>query len=211
MRALLVSCTLLCAGIAGCGRPQAQAARGAPAITSKPAQINLTDPNITADQAATIIVREAALVPMDYLVVFENRVMTERLWDPVEEGTEASVQTGRLLAQYWQAIRAMPRDGNGEKKIIDSANYFAGDIIDIWRVFDWHSAAMRRDRIGVTPGPLIESATDVMKKSGVKPPGNQPPEEFCRIYRVLRREQRLSHKRAIAELVRSKRFGPGPR
>jgi hypothetical protein len=209
MRALVVSCTLLCASIAACSRPQPNAPRRLPTATSASAPVKLTDPDITADQVAAFVVRESMLIPMDYLTVFEARIMKEHLWDPVADSTDDSVRSGRVLAHYWQAIRAMPRDRVDAKHIMEAPHFFAGDLIDIWIVFDSYSAIMRRAGLGVQAEYLIESATDVMKKSGVKPPGNKRPEDFCTLYLYLRKEEQMNHRQAVAALVARKKFGPG--
>jgi hypothetical protein len=209
MRALALSCTLLCAGFAGCSRAQPKALTGVPTSTAAPAQVKLTDPNITADEVAAIIVRESPLIPMDYLTVFESRIMKEHLWDPAADSTQAAVSSGRVLAQYWRAIRAMPRDGTAARNIMEAPQFFAGDIIDIWIVFSSRAEILRREGFGAAPAQMIESATDVMKKSGVKPPGNKRSEEFCALYRELRKAEHMTHRQAVAELVRRKKFGPG--
>jgi hypothetical protein len=211
MRTLLVSCTLVCTGVAGCGRPQTKAARVAPTIATISVQMKLADPNITADQVAAIIVRESGVIPIDYLTVFETRVMKEGLWDAVEDDSDRPVPKGRVLAQYWQAIRAMPRDRGGVKKIMEARDFFTGDIIDIWMDFSTSAEAMRREGLGTQPAQLIEAANDVMRKSGVKPPGNKPCREFCKRYRDLRVEGHMGHRQAVTELVTRRIFGLGLR
>ncbi len=210
MRALPLSCVLVCAVLAGCGRERPRS-RAGPRITAKPPVATLNDPNITVDQVEAIIVRESRYIPMEYLTVFENRILSEGLWIPQQAGANPPANRAKLLASYWSAIREMPREGTGEKEVMEAPSYFPGDIIDIWMVFREHSRGMRREGLGVDPDQLIACANDVMRKSGVKPPGNERAGEFCSLYRHFRLEEQLTHGQAVAELVKSRKFGPGPR
>jgi len=168
----------------------------------------LDNPDITIVEVLAIVKREMDAAPQGYVKAFDARMEADRDRVPAEPSQADVARLALSMASHWRAVRAMPVDPVSAEVLLRSAEFFQGDIFDLYDQCDSCAGKMRADGFNVGTEQLMATALLVFQKSGFKPMEALRPSDFCGVYHYLRKEEHMTHAEAMDEFIkRLKSYG----
>jgi hypothetical protein len=139
----------------------------------------------------------------DYAAKFLMVALRERdcLEDARDYAPLAKAQTA-LRELYEDGAATMPPGREYELLLSEAASYFDGDVFDVW--FNCRSASEELYREGTKPTDILEGLVQTIRSASRRGLEKRVIRRFV-VYDMLRREEHLRHKEAIADLTRRMR------